>query len=343
MQTNGTTIQDIAELANVSKSTVSRVLNNTSAVNDEKRRAVLEAMKTLKFEPNVFARSLAGGRSMTVGIVTQNIGSPFYDAIAQGVIQGLAGTGYSPIFVDGQWQQSTESEVIRTLLGRKVDGIVLIGGDVPAAELDELREQLPTIVVGRELQGWESQCIFVDNVDAGYRATRHLIDFGHRDIALVRGIKHQQDAIRRYEGYVQALAEAGIDYNPDLVYQGDFSGGAGVLAVNSLLSRGVHFTAVFAANDMSAFGARLALSRHGIRVPEDVSLIGFDDQAEAAFMTPPLTTMRQPAVEMGAAGAMALVHLIRGETYQLPEFSVQLQPRESVSRLRQTVSLGNSP
>ena len=334
MQKSETTIQDIAEHANVSKSTVSRVLNNSTAVNQDKRSAVLKAMKTLGFQPNVVARSLAGGRSMTVGIVTQNIGSPFYDAVSQGVIAGLSGTNYSPIFVDGQWQESTESEVIRTLLGRRVDGLVLIGGRAPVEELNDLREQLPTIVVARQLSGWNHQCIYVDNVDAGYRATKHLIEYGHRNIALIHGIKEHSDAIQRFEGYCKALAESGIELDPDLVYQGDFTAQSGVLAVNSLIHRGVHFSAIFAANDMVAFGARLALSRHGIRVPEEVSLIGFDDQAEAAFMTPPLTTMRQPASEMGIAAAKALVKLIHNEKHHISRLPVELQCRESVARLR---------
>ncbi|MGI9472870.1 MAG: LacI family DNA-binding transcriptional regulator [Rubripirellula sp.] len=333
MPKSETTIQDIANHANVSKSTVSRVINNSSAVNQDKRAAVLRAMKMLGFEPNVVAQSLAGGRSMTIGILTQNIGSPFYDSVAQGVIERLAGTSYSPIFVDGQWQKSTESEVIRTLLGRRVDGLVLIGGDVPVLELNELRERLPTIVVARELVGWENQCIHVDNVDAGYRATKHLIDLGHRDIALLRGIKEHPDAIQRFEGYSKALSEANIELDPDLIYQGDFTAQSGVMAINSLISCGTHFSAVFAANDMVAFGARLALFRHGIRVPEEVSLIGFDDQAEAAFVTPPLTTMRQPASEMGMAAAAALLKLIRKESYQLPKLEVELKHRESVARL----------
>ena len=335
MQQKGeTTIQDIADHAQVSKSTVSRVLNKNSAVNEDKRTAVLAAMKTLGFEPNLAARSLAGGRSMTLGVLTQNIGSPFYDALAQGVIHGLAGSGYSPIFVDGQWQQSTEIESIRTLIGRRVDGLLLIGGDVPVEQLNQLRERLPTIVVAREVVGWENQCIHVDNVQAGYEATKHLIDFGHQRIALLRGIKEHPDAIQRFEGYAKALSEAGIEFDTDLIYQGDFSGQSGVMAVNSLISRGIYFTAIFAANDMVAFGARLALSRHGMRVPEDISLVGFDDQAESAFATPPLTTMKQPAVEMGTAAANALVKLIHDEHYELASLPVELQRRESVARLR---------
>lgn len=328
------TIQDIAERANVSKSTVSRVMNNSSVVDDRKKRAVIEAMDALKFQPSMVARSLAGGKSLTIGILTQNIGSPFYDSVAQGVIEGLAGTEFSPIFVDGQWQQTTESEVIRTLLGRRVDGLILIGGNVPTEELNELQTRVPTIVVARRMTaGWENQCLFVDNEAAGYEATKHLIEFGHRNIALLHGVEDQPDAIQRFEGYSRALAEAGIEFNSDLVYQGDFSGQSGVMAVNSLLARGVHFSAIFAANDMVAFGARLALHRQGIRVPDDVSIVGFDDQAEAAFMTPPLTTMKQPAVQMGSASVKALLQLIENKIPVLPNLSAELQRRESVARL----------
>ena len=125
-----TTIQDIAKLAGVSKSTVSRVMNKTTAVHPEKAAAVIKAAEQLGFAPNQFARSLASGTSMTVGIITQNLGSPFYDAIAQGVIAGLEGPGYSPIFADGRWDRVVEEDSIRSLQGRRADGILLIGGQL---------------------------------------------------------------------------------------------------------------------------------------------------------------------------------------------------------------------
>lgn len=333
MTTTDTTIEDIATRARVSKSTVSRVLNSSAIVSPDKRQAVLKAMKDLGYRPNVLARSLAGGRSMTVGIVTQIIGSPFYDTIAQGAIEGLGGTGVTPIFVDGRWEQTTELEVIRTLLGRKVDGMLLIGGDVSVAELNKLKARLPTVVVARRLSGWGQQCVSIDNVDAGYRATRYLIRQGHRRIVCIRGNKDHQDAVDRHAGYVKALQEAGLPLDRKLVYQGDFSGQAGIMAVDSLLGRGVHFSAIFAANDAVAFGARLALFRHGYRVPDDVSLIGFDDQAEAAWMTPPLTTMRQPAREMGSVAVQALLSVIEGrEPSSSPPLRAELLVRETVAR-----------
>jgi len=327
------TILDIAKAANVSKSTVSRVLNGTAAVASDKKRAVLDATDRLGFKPNVVARSLARGRSMTIGVLTQIIGSPFYDTIAQGVIAGLSGSGYSPIFVDGQWQQDEEVVGIRALLGRQVDGLVLIGGDVPAEEIVELCGDLPTVIVARQLPDDVHNCVFMDNVDGGFQATKHLIEHGHRDIAIIKGLAHHADALDRFAGYRQALKEAGIPVRDELVLDGDFSADSGVDAVEQMHHRGITFSAIFAANDMTAFGARLALSRLGIEVPGQVSLVGFDNQMESAYTTPPLTTMHQPARQMGAEATKAVLAMIDGEPFESRRYGGRLVVRESVSRL----------
>lgn len=325
------TIQDIANQAGVSKATVSRVLNSTTPVHENKRQAVQEAIDRLEFKPNDVARSLAHGRTRTIGTLTQIIGSPYYDTIAQGVIAGLSGSDYSPLFVDGQWEQSAEITGIRTLLSRQVDGLVLIGGDIPGDELSDLCADLPTVVVARQLPG-DHHCIFMDNIDGGYQATKHLIQQGHERIAVIRGHQHHPDAIDRFTGYRQALKEAGLPYHSNLVIEGDFSAESGVRAIEELLAREAPFTAVFAANDMTAFGARLALHRHDLGVPQDVSLIGFDDQMEAAFATPPLTTIRQPAREMGMQASRAILSLIDGESFSSLRVQGELIERESVSR-----------
>lgn len=325
------TIQDIATKANVSKSTVSRVLNGTTAVHPDKRRAVLLATKQLGFEPNFFARSLASGRSMTIGVLTQIIGSPFYDAIAQGVISGLGGTGYSPIFADGQWKSTIEVDAIQALIRRRVDGMALIGGDVPSKELEKLCGDLPTVVVARELSADRHHCLFADNVEGGYQATKHLLELGHRAIAIIRGVQNHPDAIDRFQGYQKALAEHEIELDPRLVLDGDFTSASGVNAIEQLVSSGASFSAVFAANDMTAFGARLALDRHGFDVPKDVSIVGFDDQAEAAFMTPPLTTVRQPAYEMGVQASRWLLALIDGKSFTPDSLPIALQIRDSTA------------
>lgn len=327
------TIEDIAAVAKVSKSTVSRVLNNTAVVHPDKKKAVLEASARLGFKPNVVARSLASGRSMTIGVQTQCIGSPFFDAISQGVITGLRESGYSPIFVDGQWERWAEVQAIRALLGRRVDGLILIGGDVPGREMSELCRDTPTILVARNIPGGRHHCLYTDNVQGGYLATKHLIEHGHRSIAIIRGIEDHPDAVDRVEGYQRALAEANIEFDPELLLDGDFTGASGVEAVNTLVAKKKKFTAIFAANDMTAFGARLALDQHGYRVPQDVSIVGFDDQAEAAFMTPPLTTIRQPAREMGEQASRAILALIEGEPFESKALAATLQSRRSVARI----------
>lgn len=327
------TIQDIARVAGVSKSTVSRVINGTVAVHPDKKQAVLDAAKRLGFKPNVFARSLAHGRSMTVGVLTQLIGSPFYDTVAQGVIMGLSGSGYFPIFVDGQWEKKQEIEAIRALLGRRVDGLVLIGGGIPGNEIADLTADLPTVVVARQLASDQHHCIYMDNVNGGYQATKHLIDHGHRQIAFIGGPSHHPDANDRLTGYQLALRDAGISVDENLILKGEFSADSGVRATNELIASGKKFTAVFATNDMTAFGSRLALHRNGLTVPGDVSLVGFDDQMESAYTTPPMTTVRQPAREMGEKATQAILALINKESLDSECLQGELVSRESVSRL----------
>lgn len=334
MNEKKTTITDIARLAKVSKSTVSRVLNESSPVHPEKREAVLAAMERLNYHPNQVARSLAGGSSMTLGVVTQNIGSPFYDSVTQGVIHGLAGTGFSPLFADGQWDPQLESAAIQTLLNRNVDGLIMVGGKLDGRELEKLRRGKPTIAVARYARGWKGPSIAIDNFAAALEVTRYLIRAGHRRIAHIMGIPDHQDALDRYRGYCEAYQETSLERDPELVAEGNFSSQSGVLAVESFLYRGVSFSAIFAANDEMAMGARLALYRRGIRVPEDVSIIGFDDQPSSAYMTPPLTTVRQPAVEMGTASAEALLKLLANEPFETPELKAELVIRESVARVR---------
>lgn len=329
---NRVTIADIARHANVSKATVSRVINNPELVAPDKRQVVLNAIEQMGFEPNAFARSLASGQSMTIGIVTQNIGTSFYDAIIRAIISTLKDTPYSAIFSDGLFEKSAETAAIRTLSERHVDGLIVLGGDVSSSELDEVRAIKPLVVVARELLDYDGVCIRTDNKQLGYEATKFLIDHGHTEIGHIAGIHHHEDAILRQKGYEQALADAGITLNPNWIYQGNFYGQAGVLAVESWLSRGVHFSAIFAANDLTAYGAALALSRRRIRVPDEVSLIGIDDKLESALSIPPLTSIRQPATEMGHAAARAMLDLLSGRPASSQCFQGQMIVRESVSR-----------
>lgn len=326
------TIRDIAVKAKVSKSTVSRVLNNSTSVNEQKRAAVLTAMQQLEYKPNALARGLAGGQSMTIGVVTQNIGSPFYDYTTHGIISGLHGTNYFPLVVDGQWNAEIEQVAIRTLLKRQVDGLILVGGTLSGKMLAELAEKKPCIVVAQKLDGWEERCVTIDNVDAAFRATNFLVQHGHTAIAHFTGLIEHDDAKDRLEGYKKALKAAGIPLNPDWIFQGDFACQSGEIGVETLLNKAVDFTAIFAANDQMAMGARLALYRRGIRVPEEVSIMGFDDQPASAYLSPPLTTVVQPATEMGRTAARMLLQLLEGEPLEAANLKAEIVVRESVCR-----------
>lgn len=326
------TIQDIAELSNVSISTVSRVLNKTAPVADKTRRRVLQVIDELGYKPNLFAQGLAGGHSKTIGVLTQLIGSPFYDVILRGILSGIEGSGYSPLFADGSWDAEKDLVALKMFMQRQVDGLILLNGHAPEELLIEVAQEIPLIVVGRSIPALKNQCLPFDDFEAAYQATRFLIEAGHRRIAHITGLMNHEDALERRAGYMQALEEAGLVPNPDLIIEGDFTEPSGMMAVEMLLLRGRIFSAVFAANDQMAYGARLALYRRGLRVPEDVSIIGFDDQSPSAYQVPPLTTMRRPPLEIGEAAGRALVHLMQGQPFTLPQFESTLVVRESVFR-----------
>lgn len=332
------TILDIAQKANVSPSTVSRVLRGTTSVSGKKHQAVMDAVAELDYRPNIFAQSLASGQSMAIGVLTQNFGSPFYDSILHGILEGLDDTNYWPLFVDGRWQPVIEERALTMLLNRQVDGLIVLGGQVPETKLQEIATKTPLIVVARKLVTLPDQCVFVNNFEAAYKATKYLLNRGHRDIAHISAPTDDTTAVNditeRYRGYVQALTDAGIEPDPRLVVEGNLRQQSGVLAVEMLLGRERPFSAIFCANDQMAFGARLALHRRGIRVPDDVSLVGFDDESSAAYMIPPLTTVRQPAIELGQVAADAILALINKKTPSIPTFDAELIIRESVARHR---------
>lgn len=326
------TIQDIADEAKVSISTVSRVLNGNVPVREEKRLAVERAVASLDYRPNIFAQGLASGQSMTIGLLTHEISSPFYDEIIRTALRRLRGTGYSPIITDGHWQATKEEKALRTLIDRQVDGLIALGPIGDGDLLCDLAKEVPLVIIGRDEP--QLTCIKLDNWTGGYRATQHLISLGHRRIAHITGILTHRDAVARRDGYRQAMQDAGLPIDDALIVEGQFSEQSGVMALEMLLTRGVSFSALFAANDQMAYGARLALFRHGIRVPDDVSIVGYDDQRASAYMIPPLTTIRHHASDIGTAAADMILALMKGESVESQEFSAELMIRDSTQRMR---------
>ena len=325
---------DVARLAGVSPSTVSRILNGTAKVSDDKRLAVLAAIEKVSFAPNQMAQGLKKGRSLTIGIVVQDISSPFFDETLRGIDDGLKGTGYASVIVSGHWNADEEADRVRLLLARKVDGIILLSGRISDEAVLGFSGQRPIVSTGRALRTRTALGFKTDNEYGAWLAVRHLVELGHRRIAFISGPANNHDADERLAGYRRALTEAQIDIDPALVVEGNYHEASGMMAMNRLFDTHQQFTAVFAANDLTAYGARLALYRKGIRVPDDISLVGFDDLPGSSYTTPPLTTVRQPMYDMGRIATQALLRLINGETVQGEIPPVELVVRETTRRVR---------
>lgn len=307
------TLEMVAEQAGVSAATVSRILNGSAIVSQDKRAAVDAAIARLGFVPNPVARGLAGGRTLSVGVVTQAIDSPFYGGALRGIEDTLGAAGYSPLFVSGRWSAAHEARCIETLRSRRVDGIIVLTGRLNDSALVEAAQTLPVVVTGRSLRAPGLYALDFDNVAGARLATEHLLQLGHREIAFIGGDTRHPDARQRLRGYRQALQAQGLALQEPLLLQGDFTEGSGMAAVQQLLQGRHPFSAVFAANDQMAFGAALSLYRSGMRVPDDVSLVGFDDLAAASFAIPPLTSVHHPVYELGQLAAAAMLQLLGGE------------------------------
>ena len=326
------TLEMVAREAGVSPSTVSRILNGTAVVSGLKKQAVDEAIAKLGFVPNPMARGLAGGRTLSIGVVTQAIDSPFYGAALRGIEDELDPLGYSPLFVSGHWNAAAEARCIDVLRSRRVDGIIVLTGRLTDQALEACAKSLPVVVTGRTLAAPGLFSLNFDNFEGGRLATRHLIELGHRRIAFIAGDQDHPDANERLRGYCAALEAAGIAFEPALVVPGDYHEVSGLLAVNRLLESQQHFSAIFAANDQMAFGASLGLQRRSLRVPEDVSLVGFDDLPTSVYAIPPLSTVQQPAYDLGRLAATAMLQLLAGEVPQVVMPAPQLVSRESSRR-----------
>lgn len=321
------TLEEVARLAGVSTSTVSRFLSGTHHVAEDKAAAIQSSIQRLNYRPNLVARGLAKGRTMTVGVLTQEIVSSFFNEAMRGVEDGLIGHQYEAIFASAHWEPDDEANRLVSMEGRRVDGMILIHPGMDDATLERHAETVPLVVLGRKVESRKVHSLAFDHYEGGRQAMQHLLDLGHRRIAFISGPAGRPDADDRFKAYTDALLVAGIAFDQRLVAQGNYVEPGGLTAMNMLLDRGLPFSAVFAANDDSAYGAMLALYRRKLRIPDDVSIVGFDDISHSAFSLPPLTSVKQPLRELGREAANAIVALIEGRK----------PPRRSMARLELVV------
>jgi LacI family transcriptional regulator len=328
------TIKDVAKLAGVSVATVSRVINNSPKASENSRQAVFSAMEQLQYHPNANARALAQQSTETIGLVVGDVSDPFFGAMVKAVDEIAWQTGNFLLIGNGYHNEEKERQAIEQLMRHRCAALVVHAKKIPDDELENLMQQMPGMVlINRSLPAFQQRCIALDDRYGAWLATRHLIQQGHDQIAFICSTHTISDAEERLQGYYDALKEHSLPCNDRLVAFGEPDEVGGELAMTELLGRGRNFTAVACYNDSMAAGALAVLSDNGIRVPEEMSLIGFDDVLVSRYVRPRLTTIRYPIVTMAQQAAELALALANNQP--LPEvtntFNPTLVRRHSVS------------
>ncbi|MFZ5753132.1 MAG: LacI family DNA-binding transcriptional regulator [Bacillota bacterium] len=328
------TIKDIARAADVSIATVSRVLNNKAdGITEETKAKIRKAVKELNYRPNAIARGLITKKTHTIGLVLPDISNPFFPEIARGVEDVAKEAGYNVFLCNTDDDSKKERGYVKALRERQVDGIIFTASALKNSEdITEHVGKMPFILVDRKPDNLpDAPGVFLDNLKGGYLAAKHLIEKGHREIALISGPLQSYNARQRLEGFKKALQEAGIRYKDKLIREGDYKRSGGYRAMEKLLREGVEFTAVFASNDLMAVGVMEMLREKGIAIPEQVAVVGFDNIYLSTVVAPRLTTISQPTYQMGAQAAQMLLTCLQGRELDEKQkvFSPQLIIRES--------------
>jgi LacI family transcriptional regulator len=293
-------MHDVAVRAGVSKTTVSHVLNGTRFVEPETEDRVRQAMRELGYRPNLLARSLRRRETRTIGLITPTVGNPYWAELAV-VVEGAGyAAGYGVLLGNSNWSAEHEREYVQLLLDKQVDGIILAPAVLQNQALDEiLAARVPIVMLHRPFEGVQVSAVLIDEHRGGYRAGEYLARIGHRQVGCITPPADAGEACLRVTGFQQAFTDAGIDLPDDAFVEGDFEYQSGEIGVQILLDHCPDLTAVFAANDHMALGAIKGLHRAGRRVPDDVSVIGYDNISYATAITPELTTIAQPIGEIG--------------------------------------------
>ncbi|MBF4336596.1 substrate-binding domain-containing protein [Vibrio anguillarum] len=320
------TMKDIARLAGVSTSTVSHVINKSRYVSDEIAERVNKAAQDLNYAPSALARSLKMNRTRTIGMLVTTSTNPFFGEVVKGVERSCYHKGYNLILCNTEGDSQRMQASINTLLQKRVDGLLLMCSTLEGERIDvfERYPDIPVVVMDWGPMLFPSDKIQDNSLRGGYIATNYLIECGHKEIGCITGplIRHQ--AQMRYEGYKRAVLEAGLDIYPNWIVESDFECEGGYEAFNKMLAKGPLPSAIFVSNDMMAMGVINAANEKGIRIPEDLSLMGYDDIHIARFMSPALTTIHQPKYRLGKAAVDTLLARLENEALE-PQI-VQLEP-----------------
>lgn len=329
------TVHDVARHAGVSIATVSRALNDRERISAATRDHVLEIARSLGYQPNDLARSLAGMATQTIALLLPDITNPFFPELVKGVQTIADERGHLLLLCHNADDGAKARADIAMLRRKKVDGILLVAGTLKGRGIASATSDLPTVVLDRRVPGLRSDVVTVDHRAGARKAVEHLLERGHRRIAHLTGPAGVSSSKERQAGWAEALRQRGIEPDEDLLVQGDFLEDGGYAGGKALIERNVDFTAAFAANDMSAIGLLKALTDAGRQVPNDVSVVGFDGIHLASYTTPALTTVAQPIFDLGRTAAERLLdRLETGETtdHQTVVLETELIVRGSTSQ-----------
>jgi LacI family transcriptional regulator len=305
------TIRDIARLTGYSVATVSRVLNGHPHVHPQTRERILSVIERNGFQPHHAARALATSRTSILGLLMSDITNPFYPELARGVEDAAAAHGYRVILCNTDGDLQKEHAYITSLMRGHVDGLIFASARLDDSFLQHLvRHRFPLVLANRRFYGLEVDSVAVDNVLGAKRAVSHLIDHGHKRIAHITGPSYVSNAVERLRGYREAMEEAGLRVRREWIVMGDFTRRSGYARAMELLSLKPRPTAIFAENDNMAVGALGAAFELGLRVPEDVAIVGFDDIDLAGAEAIQLTTVSQHIYEMGEKAVSLLLRQI---------------------------------
>ncbi|MCL4516581.1 MAG: LacI family transcriptional regulator [Firmicutes bacterium] len=307
------TIKDVAKKARVAPSTVSYVLTNSKKITEETRQRVIRAVKELNYVPNGVARSMKSRNTYLIGLLLSDVAHHLSFAIAKGVDEVAFKANYNVIFCNTHNESERESQYIRLLEERQVQGIIVASRRTEELTHTYLKSrQIPIVYANRYEPGESVSCVLVDNEAGGYAATKHLVDLGHRKIGFISGPSGRSSSRDRQRGYEQALHEARIPVDRELIRLGEYSVESGYKAMQQLLE--LRPTAVFAANDNMAIGAVNCIVESGWRVPEDISVVGYDNSIQSTFVHPALTTVDVPLPQVGEVAARILLDEISGRS-----------------------------
>lgn len=331
-------IKDVSLKAGVSPTTVSRVLNNSKLVNEKTKRKVLGIIKEMGYIPNASAKNLRSKKTMTIGVIVTDILVSYNADIIKGIENMANSLQYKIIICDAQDQKEKEIDYLNLLYNRAIDGMILVTSTLSDEEIIQIAKQGFNIgVIGRNIHHELVSCVYNDNISAVKEVIDHLVDHGHREIVFLGGLKDAVDSSERLEGYLNALKDNNIPFNPRLVDHGNFSEDGGYEAIKRIIEAGHPFTAVFAANDEMALGVYKAFKELSIKIPEQVAVVGVDNIRVASYVNPRLSTVAQPKYSMGALMTEKLIDQMNENKYTASrtfKVSSTLLVRESSDYIR---------